>query len=160
MKQNKQDGFTLIELLITLFLVGITLAVVAEVIYIFFNPNTANAEQIGRVETKGWVFKDGLAIQAFDDPTIKGVTCYTTQHNRALSWDDSSSTSIACRQTGKIDGQFKTRPNVFATTKGWNKTTVVDRFWDAKRRVLVYLTYTKGAEGKNTSHSISVVVVQ
>jgi CreA protein len=121
----------------------------------------ADAETIGQVETKGVFFKDKLKIEAFDDPSIQGVTCYTTVHDRALSLSDSSSTSLSCRQTGEIKGQLKNQKNVFSRSKSvFFKKTVVDRFYDKKRQVLVYITYTKDSSGKNASNSISVVVIK
>ena len=119
------------------------------------------AETVGTVSTKGIFFKDKLKIEAFDDPSIKGVTCYTTVHKRALSFTDSSSSSLACRQTGKIGGPLNNQKNVFSSTKSlFFKKTVVDRFYDSQRNVLVYLTYTKGVNKKNSSHSISTVVIR
>jgi len=119
------------------------------------------AETIGEVSTKGMVFKDKVEVVAFDDPTISGIACYTTVHHRALSFVDSSDASLACRQIGKITGDLKDLPDIFSRDKSFFfKTTVVDRFYDAKRKVLVYLSYTKdfGSKG-NSSHSISVVPV-
>ena len=134
------------RLLITLFL------------FLSFN---AFSETIGTVSTKGIFFKDKLNIEAFDDPSVNGVTCYTTVHKRALSFTDSSSSSLACRQTGKIGGQLKSQKNVFSSSKSlFFKKTVVDRFYDSQRNVLVYLTYTKGVNKKNSSHSISTVVIR
>jgi len=125
----------------------------------FFLSSVALAEEVGKVTAKGgWFSKDSIGIKAFDDPGM-GVTCYTTYYDRAWSMSDSSSTSISCRKTGAATSKFSTKSNVFAQSKGWLKTTVVDRFYDAQRKVLVYLTYTKGA-GKSASHSISVVVVR
>lgn len=123
--------------------------------------NGIASDVIGEVTTGGLFIKDKIRIVAFDDPTISGVTCYTTQHKRAMSFSDSSSVSIACRQTGKIDlGRASNASNVFATSKGFFKKTVVGRFIDRKRNSIVYLTYTKGTSGKNASHSISTVTVR
>ena len=44
----------------------------------FVDLNPVLADTIGSVATKGILFKDKLNVEAFDDPTIKGVTCYTT----------------------------------------------------------------------------------
>ena len=118
-------------------------------------------ETIGSVATKGILFKDKLNVEAFDDPTIEGVTCYTTVHKRALSFTDSSSAALACRQTGKIKGNLRSQKNVFSQSKSlFFKKTVVDRFYDSTRNVLVYLTYTKGVNKRNTSHSLSTVVIR
>ena len=58
--------------------------------FIFLSFN-AFSETIGTVSTKGVFFKDKLNIEAFDDPSVSGVPCYTTVHKRALSFTDSSS---------------------------------------------------------------------
>jgi CreA protein len=128
---------------------------------LFVGSKETYGETIGSVSTKGILFKDKLQVEAFDDPSIKGVTCYTTVHKRALSFTDSSSASLACRQTGKIKGNLISQKNVFSQTKSlFFKKTVVDRFYDSNRNVLVYLTYTKGVSKKNTSHSLSTVVIR
>jgi len=122
---------------------------------------SAQAETIGTVATKGIFFKDHVTVEAFDDPTISGVTCYTTIHSRAMSFTGSSSVSLSCRKTGPIKGKLVSMSNVFSRHKNFFfKQTVVDRFYDARRGVLVYLTYTKASGGKNNSHSISVVTVR
>jgi len=128
----------------------------------FLIPTSLFAETIGEVETSGMLFKDTVTVEAFDDPTIEGVTCYTTVHDRGLPWSEgSSAVSLACRQTGNIKGNLVSMRNVFSRDKNiFFKTTVVDRFWDEKRRVLVYLTYTKSTGDKNKAHSISVVTVR
>ena len=121
----------------------------------------AIAEEIGKVKTKGFIFKDTVSVVAFDDPSIKGVTCYTTVVDKALSFSDSSSVSLSCRQTGIIKGKLKSTNNIFKKSKNlFFKKTVVDRFYDKKRGVLVYLTYTKATSGENMSNSVSVVVIK
>ena len=128
---------------------------------LFVSINGAFGETVGSVSTKGVLFKDKLKVEAFDDPTISGVTCYTTVHKRALSFTDSSSSSLACRQTGKIKGDLRNQKNVFSQSKSlFFKKTVVDRFYDSARNVLIYLTYTKGVSKRNTSHSLSTVVIR
>jgi len=115
---------------------------------------------IGKVETSGWVFKDTIEITAFDDPTIKGIACYVTQPARTLSLEDPSNSSIACRQVGPISGDLKASPNLFSASKNlFFKAMRVDRFFDAKRNVLVYISYTTKTSGDNHSHSVSVVPV-
>lgn len=126
-----------------------------------FIPFVAHAETIGEVKTSGILFKDSLAVEAFDDPDIRGVTCYTTVHSRAMAWDEgSASVSLACRKVGPISGDLANRSHIFSRNKNiFFKKTVVDRFFDAKRRVLVYLTYTIDTGNKNKDHSLSVVPI-
>lgn len=120
------------------------------------------AETIGRVDVRGLFFKDGIVVEAFDDPTIKGAACYITHYDRwnPLS-EDSSSTSIACRQVGPISGKLEDKKDVFSRKLNiFFKAKRVDRFYDKKRNVLTYLAYTRKMSGSNKSHSLSVIPVK
>ena len=121
----------------------------------------ADMDKIGEVEAKGIIFQDTIDVVVFDDPTIKGVSCYTTRYNRSLSLTDSTNSSLSCRKTGEISGELVSKNNIFSQDKSllFFKATRVDRFYDAKRKVLVYLSYTKSWGDKNSSHSLSVVPV-
>lgn len=121
------------------------------------------SEEVGEVLAKGFLIKDKIVITAFDDPTIKGVSCYTTRYVRTMSLeDDSTNSSLSCRRISKIEGTLVNAQNVFSQDKGFlsiYKETVVDRFYDKKRNVLIYLSYTKSWGNKNSSHSLSVVPI-
>ncbi len=132
----------------------------------------ALAEDIGSV---GYRFKwvgpnDRIAVEAFDDPDVAGVTCYISRARTggikgALGLaEDPSDASIACRQVGPIDlaklDKIKSPHEVFSERASLIfKTTQVVRFWDAKRRVLVYLSYTDRIIEGSPKNSISVVPV-
>jgi CreA protein len=130
----------------------------------------AGAEEIGSV---GYRFKwlgpnDKIVIEAFDDPEVPGVTCYMS-HARtggikgAIGLaEDPGEASIACRQVGPIDesrlAQLKSPHEVFSERASLIfKSTQVTRFWDAKRRALVYLVYTDRIIEGSPRNSISVV---
>lgn len=135
-------------------------------------PSFASAEDIGSV---GYRFKwlgpnDKIAVEAFDDPDVAGVTCYISRARTggikgALGLaEDPSDASIACRQVGPIDVSrlegIKSPHEVFSERASLIfKTTQVVRFWDAKRRVLVYLSYTDRIIEGSPKNSISVVPV-
>ena len=128
------------------------------------------AEEIGSV---GYRFKwlgpnDKIVIEAFDDPEVPGVTCYMS-HARtggikgAIGLaEDPGEASIACRQVGPVDesrlAQLRSPREVFSERASLIfKTTQVTRFWDAKRRALVYLVYTDRIIEGSPRNSISVV---
>ncbi|MCL6269863.1 CreA family protein [Sansalvadorimonas sp. 2012CJ34-2] len=120
----------------------------------------ATAAKIGTVETSGILFKDTITIESFNDPTIDGVACHVTSPDRALSFEDQTNASIACRQVKKtITGDFqKPAKNIFRKAKSFFfKTMTVDRFYDQENDTLVYIAYTKKLKGDNASHSISTV---
>jgi CreA protein len=129
-----------------------------------------HAEEIGAV---GYRFKwigpnDKIVIEAFDDPDVAGVTCYFS-HARTGGIkgaigvaEDPGEASIACRQTGPVDetrlAHLKSPHEVFSERASFIfKSTQVVRFWDAKRRALIYLTYTDRIFEGSPRNSISVV---
>ena len=132
----------------------------------------ALADEIGSV---GYRFKwigpnDKIVVEAFDDPEIPGVTCYFS-HARTGGIkgaigvaEDPGEASIACRQVAPIDeaklGKLKSPQEVFSERASLIfKSTQIVRFWDAKRRALVYLAYTDRIFEGSPRNSISVVPV-
>ena len=114
---------------------------------------TAHAQRIGEVDT---VFKligpdHKIVVDAYDDPEVKGVTCYVSRAKTGgitgglgLA-EDKAEASIACRQTGPIsfarplkrsDEMFNERISLVF------KRLRVVRMVDAPRNTLVYLTYS------------------
>jgi len=142
----------------------------AVLLFLFALP--ASAEQIGSV---GYRFKwlgpnDKIVVEAFDDPDVPGVTCYMS-HARTGGLkgaiglaEDPGEASVACRQVGPIDAakldKLKSPREVFSERASLIfKSTQVTRFWDAKRRALVYLVYTDRIIEGSPRNSISVVPV-
>ena len=133
------------------------------------------AEQIGSVSTKFKLLgpNDKIVVEVFDDPDIPGVACYLSRAKTggmsgAVGWaEDSSDASLDCRQIGPIvlpaavaagdeEGEevFKKRTSLVF------KSLQVVRFYDRKRRVLVYLTYSDRVIEGSPKNSISVVPLQ
>jgi len=132
----------------------------------------AMAEDIGSVSYRfKWLGpNDKIAIEAFDDPDVAGVTCYIARARTGGIKgafgvaEDPPYASISCQQVGPIDpsklDKLKSPHEVFSERASLIfKTTQVVRFWDAKRRALVYLTYTDRVIEGSPQNSISVVPV-
>ncbi|MGD9885267.1 MAG: CreA family protein [Reyranella sp.] len=130
------------------------------------------AEDIGSVGYRFQWFgpNDRIVIEAIDDPDVPGVTCYMSRARTggikgALGLaEDPPYASIACRQVGPIDAsrldKLESPHEVFSERASLIfKTTQVVRFWDARRRALVYLTYTDRIIEGSPQNSISVVPV-
>ena len=132
----------------------------------------AAAEDIGSV---GYRFKwlgpnDKIVVEAFDDPDVPGVTCYMS-HARTGGIkgavglaEDPGEASIACRQVAAVDAtkldKLRSPHEVFSERASLIfKSTQVVRFWDAKRKALVYLVYTDRIIDGSPRNSISVVPV-
>lgn len=135
---------------------------------------SARADQIGSVSTKFKLLgpNDKIVIEVFDDPQVPGVACYLSRAKTggmsgAMGMaEDTSDASIACRQIGPIslpeairsgdaNGEevFKKRTSLVF------KSMQVVRFYDPKRRVLIYLTYSDKVIEGSPKNSISVVPI-
>ncbi len=133
---------------------------------------SSHAEDVGSV---GYRFKwfgpnDKIVVEAFDDPQVAGVTCYISRARTggikgALGFaEDPPYASISCHQVGPIDTsqieKNKGPQEVFSERASFIfKSTQVVRFWDAKRKALVYLSYTDRIIEGSPQNSISVVPV-
>ena len=135
--------------------------------------NPASSEEIGTVDT---AFKllganHKIAIEAFDDPKVEGVTCFLSMARKGgitgslgLA-EDTSDASIACRQVGPIkflekiaaegdsERVFRKRRSIL-----FKKLQVV-RFLDAKRNTLIYLAYSDKLIDGSPQNSISAVAL-
>jgi CreA protein len=144
------------------------------IMMLFFSLNVM-AEEIGSVDT---VFKfigpnHKIVVDAFDDPDIKGATCYLSRAKKGgISGslglaEDPSDASITCRQTGTInlpvkvlsgksDGETVFKKSISLLFK----TIQVVRFYDKKRNVLIYLTYSDKLIEGSPKNSISTIVIK
>ena len=141
---------------------------------ILFSPMAAQADEIGSVSTKFKMLgaNDKIVIEAFDDPDISGATCYLSRAKTGGVKgvvgiaEDTSDASIACRQIGPItlSGEIKSGKadgeEVFKkSTSLLFKSLQVVRFYDRKRNVLVYLTYSDRIIEGSPKNSISTIPI-
>ena len=142
-------------------------------VFPFLIAGPAFADEIGEVDT---AFKllganHKIVIEAFDDPKIEGVTCFLSMARKGgISGslglaEDPSDASIACRQVGPIkftkaiaadkDGElvFKARRSVLF------KKLQVMRFFDARRKTLVYLAYSDKLIDGSPKNAVSAVAI-
>ena len=143
------------------------------VLFLLF-PASLSAEIIGSVSTKFKLLgaNDKIVVEAFDDPDISGATCYLSRAKTGgVSGavgiaEDTSDASIACRQVGPIklseeiasgdadgDEVFKKSTSLLF------KSLQVVRFYDAKRNVLIYLTYSDRIIEGSPKNSISTIPI-
>jgi CreA protein len=133
------------------------------------------AEEIGSVSTTFKVLgaNDKIVIEAFDDPDVDGSTCYLSRAKRGgISGslgiaEDTSDASLACRQTGRIDlpeeilsGERDGEQVFRKSTSILFKKLQVVRFYDPKRHVLVYLTYSDKLVDGSPKNAISCVPIR
>ena len=130
----------------------------------------ANAQVIGSVDTELKLLgkNSRIEITAFDDPKVKGVTCYVSRPMKGglvgtigLA-EEASDSSIACRAVGKekptIAVSFKNGESVFSEDRNvFFKEMKVIRFYDASRNVIIYITNSTGLVNGSPKHSITAV---
>jgi len=127
------------------------------------------AEEIGSVNTNFRMPRsDRVAVEAYDDPAVAGVTCYVSRA-RTGGWkgtfgvaEDPTEASIACRQVGPIHfaGAVRQQEDVFTERMSLIfKTLHVVRIVDAKRNALVYLTYSDRVTSGSAKNSVTAVPV-
>ena len=133
------------------------------------------AEEIGSVSTKFKLLgaNDKIVVEAFDDPDIPGATCYLSRAKTGgISGsvgvaEDTSDAAIACRQIGPIqlpdavkNGKANGEEVFKKSTSLLFKSLQVVRFYDAKRDVLIYLTYSDKIIEGSPKNSISVIPIR
>ncbi|HNO75357.1 MAG TPA: CreA family protein [Nitrosomonas mobilis] len=133
------------------------------------------AEKIGNVSTKFKLLgaNDKIVVEAFDDPDIPGATCYLSRAKTGgISGsvgiaEDTADAAIACRQTGPIqlpdtvkNGKADGEEVFKKSTSLLFKSLQVVRFYDAKRNVLIYLTYSDRVIEGSPKNSISVIPIK
>ena len=132
--------------------------------------SAARAEPVGAVDT---VFKligpdHKIVVDAYDDPEVKGVTCYVSRAKTGgiagglgLA-EDKAEASIACRQTGPISfpKPLKRQDEMFSERISliFKRLRVV-RMVDSARNTLVYLTYSDRVIEGSPQNSVTAVPV-
>jgi len=133
-----------------------------------FIAGAASAEQVGNVDVD-WLGND-IVIEAFEDPKVKGVTCYVAYFERGVidrlqkgNWfEDPSNSSIDCRQTGPITvGDIETDDegeSVFSERRSiiW-KSLNVKRIMDSENQVLIYISHASDVQNGSAKMSLTTI---
>lgn len=130
----------------------------------------AHAEKIGEVSTV-WKFlgpDHKIVVEAYDDPMVKGVTCYVSRaktggiKGAVGIAEDTADASIACRQVGPISfaQPLPEQEEVFSQRLSiiFKKLQVV-RMVDTARNTLVYITYSDRVIEGSPKNSVTAVPV-
>ena len=130
----------------------------------------AHAEEIGEVSTVWKLLGPDhkIVVEAYDDPLVKGVTCYVSRAKTGgikgavgLA-EDTSDASIACRQVGPISfvKPVPAQEEVFSQRLSiiFKKLQVV-RMVDTTRNTLVYITYSDRVIEGSPKNSVTAVPV-
>ncbi|PZO18113.1 MAG: hypothetical protein DCF26_08425 [Burkholderiales bacterium] len=144
-------------------------AVSGLVLGLLFATSTVHAQAIGEVDTVFKLFGPDhkIVVDAFDDPKVKGVTCYVSRAKTGgikgglgLA-EDTSDASIECKQVGAVSfvgDPLRQQEVVFTerTSLVFKKLQVV-RMVDKARNTLVYLSYSDRVIEGSPDNSITAV---
>jgi len=136
-------------------------------------PAGANPQDPDLIFRESTTFKfltpnDKLAVYGIDDPIVEGVAChYTVPEKGGVSGalglaEQTSDISLSCRQYGpiKFKEKFSQGAVVFSEKRSlFFKKMQIVRGCDAKRNILVYMTYSdKLIEGspKNSTSTVPI----
>ena len=109
-----------------------------------------------------------VCVQAYDDPKVKGVSCYMSQAKKGgLSGtfglaEDPAQFSLDCRQVGEIIVNSKLPEQEVAFSEDTSllfKETRVVRIFDKKRNTLIYLAISRKIIDGAPANSISTVPI-
>lgn len=123
------------------------------------------AAELASIETHSQRYGSHLAISAYDDPLVKGITCYVSQ-----SRDDavlgsgrlprSTDLDASCQQTGDISlsPAVPRQALVFgAAGEPHFDSLHIIRIVDNEHRALVYFTYSEDATAGDMPGHLSVI---
>lgn len=119
----------------------------------------AGREKVAEFQASGFLFKDTVEVNAFDDPEIPGVTIYLSDFKRSLVdklqkdfFAEPSQASLTCSisPTAQIVNEANLGgtegKEVFSEKKGLSifkdKTLRVRRVYDPTRRTVMYVAYS------------------
>jgi CreA protein len=128
------------------------------------------AEEIGAVDTEFVLLGPDhkVVVEAFDDPSVKGVACYVSRAKTGGMKGavglakDPSRFSVACRQVGPLSfaKQLPAQEEVFREGASFIfKHVRVVRMVDVKRNALVYLTYSDRVIDGFPDNAVTAVAV-
>ena len=136
--------------------------------------SAAEPKRIGEVSSAIRWFSpnDKIVVERFDDPKVENASCYVSRADTG-GWmgavdlaEDPSRMSIACRATGplKITGKieesrkgelvFDERASILF------KEIRVSRFYDAEKKVLVYLVWSTKLIDGSPYNSVTAIPLQ
>ena len=131
----------------------------------------ASAEEVGCATTTWKLIgaNHRVCVYAYDDPKIPGVTCHVSQARTGgvkgslgLA-EDPSQFSLACRQIGPITLPAKLPDDEIVFSENTSllfKETNIHRFFDEKRKVLIYLAISRKIIEGAPANAISTVPIQ
>ena len=122
-------------------------------------------EELATIATHSQRYGAHIGISAYDDPLLKGVTCYVSAmhadgERRLAQPGLSSDAAVSCVQVGKLSkpSQMPVQADVFdESVAPVFKAVHVIRIVDAKRLMVLYFSYMETGEAGNQPGHVDVI---
>ncbi|AFT89813.1 CreA family protein [Paraburkholderia phenoliruptrix] len=132
---------------------------------LIFSSSAALAGDLTSIETHSQRYGNHIAISAFDDPLVKGVTCYVTesQSDRAFGSGripHAADFTASCHQTGNLEvaAAVPAQAKVFTVQQNAIFDSLhIFRVIDAERHALVYFIYSEDETAGDLPGRLDVV---
>eukprot|EP00933_Yihiella_yeosuensis_P000671 TRINITY_DN101066_c0_g1_i1.p1 TRINITY_DN101066_c0_g1~~TRINITY_DN101066_c0_g1_i1.p1 ORF type:complete len:247 (+),score=64.07 TRINITY_DN101066_c0_g1_i1:89-829(+) len=112
---------------------------------------------VAAIPASGFLFKDTINVEAFEDPKVSGVTLYISDFSRSMAdrvskgdfFSDPGAAGLSCVRTGPVKVSPDLKPNkegedVFTEARSLMfKTLKVKRVYDAEAKNVVYVVFTE-----------------
>ncbi len=110
-----------------------------------------SAGELASIETHSQRYGSHIAISAYDDPLVKGVTCYVSESHLDNAFgggriSHAADLTASCHQTGNIEVAVAVPAQAIVFTAQQNPvfdSLHVFRVLDAERHSIVYFTYSE-----------------
>ncbi|MCC8401651.1 CreA family protein [Paraburkholderia sp. MMS20-SJTN17] len=127
-----------------------------------------HGEELARIATHSQRYGAHIGISAYDDPLLKGVTCYVSGMHRdgdlgSVQPGRTSDAVVACQQVDKLSTpiQIPAKAQVFdESVDPVFKAVHVIRILDAKRLTVLYVSYTESELAGNLPGHVDVIRLQ
>eukprot|EP00435_Cladocopium_sp_Y103_P065021 s1620_g26.t2 len=121
---------------------------------------------VGEIPASGFIFKDTINVEAFEDPKVSGVTLYISDFSRSVAdrvskgdfFSDPGAAGLTCAKNGPVKIAADVKPNkegedVFTEARSLLfKTLKVKRIYDAEAKNILYVVFTERLDTKDDSN--------
>ena len=121
---------------------------------------------VGEIPASGFIFKDTINVEAFEDPKVSGVSLYISDFSRSMAdrvskgdfFSDPGAAGLTCAKNGPVKISPDLKPSkegedVFSESRAiLFKTLKVKRIYDADAKNILYVAYTERVDNNNDAN--------
>ncbi|CAE7210784.1 creA [Symbiodinium necroappetens] len=136
-------------------------------LFAVLSPASAESKRVvGEIPASGFIFKDTINVEAFEDPKVSGVSLYISDFSRSMAdrvskgdfFSDPGAAGLTCARNGPVMISPDLKPSkegedVFTESRAiLFKTLKVKRIYDADAKNILYVAFTERMDNNNDSN--------